>query len=178
MKMISDLNEKEIKKILRERAKKIARKKEEAIHLDEIEVLEFFLSSETYAFETRFVKEVIQLKEVTPLPLTPNFMLGIINVRGALVSVIDLRKFFEIPANALSNLNRVILLQEGEIVVGVLADSIGGVWNIDKESITKTLPTLKGIREDFLLGITPERMVIIDTQKLLGDPKLIINDEI
>lgn len=173
-----ELTKSEIKNILRERAKKLAMKKEEKKHTDEIEVLQFFLSSETYAFETKYVKEVIQLKEVTPLPLTPNFMLGIINVRGALVSVIDLRKFFDIPSNALSNLNRVLLLQEGEIVVGVLADSIGGVINVDKKNITKTLPTLKGIREDFLLGITPERMVIIDTQKLLSDPKLIINDEI
>lgn len=176
--MKTDLNKSNTKAILRARAKNLARKKEAELHIDEIEALEFFLSSETYAVETRHVKEVIQLKEVTPLPLTPNFMLGIINLRGSLVSVIDIRKFFDIPSNALSNLNRVILLEDGEIVIGILADSIGGVMNIDKNKITKSLPTLKGIREDFLLGITPERMVIIDTQKLLHDPKLIINDEI
>lgn len=176
--MQTEMSQSEIKTILRMRAKKLAKKKEAEIHTDEIETLQFFLSSETYAIETRFVKEVIQLKEVTPLPLTPNFMLGIINLRGSLVSVIDIRKFFDIPSNALSNLNRVILLEEGEIVIGILADFIGGVINVDKNIITKSLPTLKGIREDFLLGITPERMVIIDTQKLLHDPKLIINDEI
>jgi purine-binding chemotaxis protein CheW len=61
------------------------------------EVLEFVLAQERYAIETAWVREVVPLRDLTPLPGLPAFVLGIIHLRGQIVSLLDLRKFFELP---------------------------------------------------------------------------------
>src|SRR5687768_2140813 len=86
------------KQILRARAQALARP---ARHVPlaeaSLEVLEFRLAQERYALETRYVREVYPLKDLTRLPCTPPFVLGIVNVRGRITPVIDIKKFFDLP---------------------------------------------------------------------------------
>ena len=93
-------------------------------------MLEFSLAYERYALETAFVREVYPLKEFTPLPCTPPFVLGIISVRGQILAVIDLKRFFNLPEKGLSDLNKVIILRRGGLEVGLLADAVSGVQAI------------------------------------------------
>ena len=87
---------KEKKTILKARAKALALEPEREKRKGEyLEVVEFLLAYETYAIETAYVREVYPLKELTVLPCTPPFVLGIINVRGQILSVIDIKKFFD-----------------------------------------------------------------------------------
>ena len=88
----------ETRRILQIRALALAKEPpvEEAADED-LEVLEFTLAYERYAMESRYVRQVAPLESLTPLPCTPAFVLGIVNLRGALYPVIDLRKFFELP---------------------------------------------------------------------------------
>lgn len=101
----------EKKRILKMRAKELAHEAEEK-ETDEkyIEVVEFLLSHEKYGIETSYVREIYPLKEFMPLPCTPPFVFGIINVRGQILSVIDIKRFFELPEKGLSDLNKVIIL--------------------------------------------------------------------
>jgi len=81
--------------ILRDRAQVLARPPEQAAAADTLfELLEFRLAQERYAVETRYVREVYPLKDLTPLPCTPPFVLGVVNVRGHILPVLDLKKFF------------------------------------------------------------------------------------
>ena len=82
------------KEILKARARALARESGAGTVVQTIEVIEFLLAYERYAMELDHVREVFPLKEITPLPGTPPFVLGIINVRGQIVSVVDLKKFF------------------------------------------------------------------------------------
>lgn len=166
-------------RILKQRAQTLAREAVSAEAADAaIEVIEFFLAHERYAVESKYVREVYPLEELTPLPCTPAFVLGIVNVRGEIISVIDIKKFFDLPEKGLTDLNKVIVLESEDMVFGIVADVISGVRRIPRASIQPSLPTLTGIREDYLLGVTEKRVVILGAEKLLNDEKLIVKEQV
>ena len=141
----------------------------------QIDVVEFILAYETYALESSFIREVFPLKEFTPLPGTPFFVLGVTNVRGEIVSVIDIKKFFDLPSKGLTDLNKLIILHGENVEFGILADSIIGTRKIPVSDIQPSLPTLTDVRANYLKGITKERVVILDAQKLLSDKEIVRN---
>ena len=166
-------------RILKERAKIYSHEleaKEEEVQY--VEVLEFLLAHEMYGVELKYVREVYPLKELTPIPEIPAFVLGIVNVRGEILSVIDIKKFFDLPEKGLTDLNRVIILHSDDMEFGILADSIIGVRNILLSEIQTSLPTLTGIREEYLKGVTKEREIILDAGKLLSDKSIIVNENV
>ena len=169
----------EKKEILKARARALARAaKEKEATGDYLEVIEFLLAYETYAIESSSVREVYPLKELTPLPCTPPFVLGVINVRGQIVSVIDIKRFFDLPEKGLTDLNKVIILQDQEMEFGILADVIQGVRTISVREIQPSLPTLTGIRAEYLRGVTSDGLVVLDAAKILSDKKMIVQEEV
>jgi purine-binding chemotaxis protein CheW len=167
------------KRVLKERAKTLAKEpKGEDKSGESIEVVQFQLAYERYGIESSYVREVYPLKELTPLPCTPAFVLGIINVRGQILSVIDLKKFFDLPEKGLTDLNKVVILHSEEMEFGVLADVILGTENILLSELQQSIPTLTGVREEYLKGVTPERVVILDAAKLLEDKRVIVHEEV
>ena len=169
----------EAKRILKARARALAREpaKDEADD-DYIEVVEFMLAYEQYAVETRHVREIHPLEHLTPLPCTPAFVLGIVKVRGEILSVIDLRKFFDLPEKGLTDLNKVIVLESGPMVFGILADAVIGAKRIRLAGIQPSLPTLTGVREAYRKGVTSERTVILDAEKLLADETIVVQEQV
>ncbi|MGH8762582.1 MAG: chemotaxis protein CheW [Nitrosospira sp.] len=145
---------------------------------ESIEVVEFTLAYERYAIESRYIRQVASLESLTPLPCTPGFVLGVVNLRGEILPVIDLKKIFELSGKELTDLNKIIVLQSGKIIFGILADAIIRVCNILVARIRPSLPTLTGIRENYLKGITPERLVILDAEKLLTDENIIVREQV
>lgn len=165
--------------LLKERARALARKPTTQEESGErLEVIEFTLAHEKYAVESRQVLEVYPLRELTPLPCTPPFVLGIINVRGRMLSVIDLKQFFGLPQQGISELNRVIIAHSATMELGILADAITGVRKLPLTEIQPTLPTLTGVRAQYLLGITYERVVVLDLAKILSDETLIVQEDV
>lgn len=167
------------RKILRARAQALARPPESAqVAQASLELLEFRLAEERYALETRYVREVHPLKNLTPLPCTPAFVLGVVNVRGRILPVLDLKKFFGLPESGLTDLHRVILVADNDIELGLLADIGGGVLSIPVESVRPPLPTLTGIGAEYLKGITAERLIVLDMGRILADPKILVHEEV
>lgn len=143
-----------------------------------IEVLEFVLADERYAIESAWVREAVPLRELTVLPGTPAFVLGIIHLRGEILSVLDIRTFFGLARKGLTDLDKAIVLDDGKMRFGVLADRIVGSRRIPVVDVQPPLPTLSVIRPDYLLGVTREREVILDGRKLLADPSIVVADEV
>lgn len=162
-------------KVLKARARALAK---EGVRVEEdeshLEVVEFMLAHERYALELTHIRDVYPLKDLTPLPGTPDFVLGIINVRGQIISIVDIKKFFDLPEKLLTNLNRVIILQSDEMEFGILADEILGTRSIPEGNIQTSLPTLTGIRAEYLKGVTGDRVVILDGEKILSDEKIVV----
>jgi purine-binding chemotaxis protein CheW len=165
--------------ILQARAEELAvEHREEGIDENAIEVLEFILANEHYAVESVYIREVYPMREFTQIPGTPPFVLGLINIRGQILSVIDIRRFFDLPVKGLSDLNRVMVIETPKMEMGILADRIIGVRRVPQDTLQPSLPTLTGIRADYLRGISSDGLVVLDVQKMVSDPKLVVNEEV
>ena len=165
--------------VLKARARALAREAQtdQVPHLS-LEIVLFRLASETYGIESGFVREVHHLKSFTPLPGTPPFVLGIVNVRGGIMSVVDLKKFFNLPEKGIGELNKVIVIRDQRMEFGILADAIVDVRAIALAEINPVPPTVTGIGAEYLKGVTGDRVIIIDVQRILADEKIIVLQEV
>ena len=142
-----------------------------------IGVIAFTLATETYAIESAFVREVYPLRDFTALPGVPPYIFGIINVRGQILPVVDLKKFFNLPEKGLGDLNRVIILYDNQMEFGILADVVNGAQAISVEDILVAPPTITGTGEKYFKGVTKEHIIILDAENILNDEKIIVNQE-
>jgi purine-binding chemotaxis protein CheW len=164
--------------VLKERALALSREPERIGTAGEsLEVVEFRLASEVYAVEYFFVREVHSLKDLTPLPAMPPFVLGIINVRGQILSVVDLRVFFDLPESGLGDLNKVIVIGDDRMEFGILADAVNGTRTIPRAAIQPPIPTVTGIGVEYLMGIADAGVLVLDAERILGDEKIIVFEE-
>jgi purine-binding chemotaxis protein CheW len=165
--------------VLRSRAKRLAQELEkEGADTGYLEVLEFLLAHETYAIETPFVREVYPMTELTPLPCTPAFVLGLINIRGQILTVMDMKKFFDLPEKGITNLNKVIVVKKDAMELGILADEIIGIRNLPVNELQPPLSTMTGIHAEYLKGVTGERLIVLDMERFLTDRRLIVHEEV
>lgn len=172
------MNDEDRKQILRTRAQALAKEpvKEDA-SAEYLEVIEFLLGHERYGLETRYIREVYPLRDLNPLPCTPPFVAGVVNVRGAILSLIDLKVFFELPKKELTDLNKVVVLQNSQMEFGILADEVPGVRRLPAANVQPSLPTLTDIRAEYLKGVTEDRLIILDAEKILSDKTIIVHEE-
>lgn len=164
--------------LLKERARILSHAPAPASDAVQIECLEFVLSGERYAIELSYIAATLPLTDFTPLFCTPPFVLGITNLRGRIISIVDLRRFFELPAPGLSDLNRVIVVGNHQMEFGVLADSILGTRSIPASDFLSTPDTFTGPREDFVAGVSAERLALLDMGRILSDPRIVVHQEV
>jgi len=175
---VKQLNQRQINKILGERAKELAQEAETSVALEDIlEVVEFELAYEKYGIESKYVSEVYPMSDFSHLPCTPPFVMGIMNLRGTILSLIDIRKFFGLSVKGLSNLNRVLVVRTDDMEMGLLADFIMGVKVLKKEDIQPPLPTFSAIHSKYLKGVTKDPITILDIEKIFSDPSIIVNED-
>ena len=176
---IQQLDPAKKKKILKQRATKFAKPVEKEIDQGvEMDGLEFLLTDEHYIIDATFVVEVIPLKELTPLPCSPAFILGIINVRGKILSVVNLKTFLDLPEKGITNLNRVIIVKRSDIELGILVDEVIGKVPVFPLQLKTAIPTITGAQKEYLVGVTPERSIVFNIEKFLTGANLIINEEV
>jgi len=167
----------EIARILHQRAQALAMPLS-AEPEPELEVIEFLLGEEHYGIASSAVREVLALTDLARVPCTPPFVLGIINVRGEIVSVIDLKKFFALPGQDITDLNRVLLLEGRGMLFGILADRLLGVRHLASGKLQRTLPPLGGVHTDYLMGLADDRLVVLDADKLLADRRIVVYETV
>jgi len=168
----------ETKALLKARAEALARESEESGRTrDMLEVVAFVLRQEKYGIETRYIREVCPLNELTPLPGAPSFVLGIVNVRGRVLSVIDIGKLFDLPQRGVGDLDRIIVLQHEGMEFAILGNAILGVVRVPADELQPSLPTLTGLRGEYLRGVTRDRMAILDGARLLADENIVVREE-
>ncbi|OGU40344.1 MAG: hypothetical protein A2X61_11045 [Ignavibacteria bacterium GWB2_35_12] len=167
-----------VKSVLKQRAALLAKEPRVVMDIEQLDIIEFQLSNEVYAFELCYVKEVYPLKEFTPVPCTPALIVGIVNVRGRVVSVVDIRRFFSLPDKGISDFNKIIIIENSDMQFGVLADSIVDVCPVRVDELQTELPQAKGISSDFLKGVTKDGVIILNTEKILTDKRFVIKEEV
>ncbi|MBN2414460.1 purine-binding chemotaxis protein CheW [bacterium] len=167
------------KQLLRIRAQELAVESVEEEHRsDTIDVVEFELAHERYGIESRWVKEVFPLRELTPVPCTPSFILGITSIRGQIIPVMDIKTFFDLPSTSITNLNRLMILRGEEMHVGILADVIESVRELEKTDIHEKPGGRVDKRHDYIKGVTKDHLIILDAKKILTDPDIKVNEDV
>jgi purine-binding chemotaxis protein CheW len=117
-----------------------------------VRALTFTLSGEWHAFRLSDLVEIVGGVEPTPLPFAPPFILGVVNHRGAIVPVVDLRRAFGLPVHFRRGVGRTVLVRHGGTTIGFVADSISSIVTLDPASIGPPLETMEAERARFLEG--------------------------
>ena len=165
-----------IETILAERAQKLSQPAARSKGIVRIEVLKFRLAYQEYAIGMKFIREVVLTGGITPVPGTPEYISGICAIRGEIISLVDLRALFSINGKGLTDLNRVIVVTNGTMTFGILADYITGIATIPA-SIPAT-PTPQSADEvPYLLGVV-DGIVVLDGAALLTDRRMLIDETI
>lgn len=166
-------------KILKERANNVKHSLKKLKRSEKIlPGLEFLFSNEKFVIELIYISEVILLKNLTPLPSTPEFILGIINIKGKIISVINIKKFFNQPSKEIKYLSKVIVVNYNKIELGILVDEIIGITDIELEKLQLKVNDITLNYKNFTIGITEERGIVLDIKKILLSERLIINDKV
>lgn len=137
-----------------------------------LQCVTFRLEEETYGINVMQVQEVLRITEIAPVPGAPDYVLGIINLRGNVVTVLDTRKRFGLSSKEVDDASRIVIIESGEYVVGILVDSVAEVVYF-RESEVESAPNvgnddssryIQGVisRDDGLL-------IVVDLNKLLTD---------
>ncbi|MGN0921760.1 MAG: chemotaxis protein CheW [Cellvibrio sp.] len=131
----------------------------------------FRLEGETYGINVMQVQEVLRYSEIAPVPGAPSYVLGIINLRGNVVTVIDTRHRFNLPAGEITDNTRIVIIETERHVIGILVDSVAEVVYL-RQSEIETAPNV-GNEESakFIQGVchkNDELLILIDLNKLLS----------
>ncbi len=167
--MRQERSEEEVARILGVRARKLASgkwKEESSL----VECIEFAASSNSFVIEMEHVREICQLDAITPLPCTPDFVLGVSNVRGEIVSVLDILVLVGMQPETEDH-DRLIVLDAGDLRFGLAADFILGAKYIRRDEIHPSQSC------KFLYGMLGRAMVI-DAGRLMKDPGIIVKEDV
>lgn len=141
--------------------------------------LSFTVDNENYCIDILKVKELMGMTTITPLPRTPQFIRGVINLRGQIIPIIDLRLKFGLSFQEYTKRTCIIVVEvsyDGEnILMGLVVDAIQEVVSIPEDKMSKIPYINAKIRSEYIKGIadTPEGMkIILDVLKVLSDEEL------
>ena len=132
----------------------------------------FKLDSETYGINVMQVQEVLRYTEIAPVPGAPDYVLGIINLRGNVVTVIDTRSRFGLAGAEITDNTRVVIIESEKQVIGILVDSVAEVVYLKKSEIDLAPNVGNDESAKFIQGVSNrdgELLILVDLNKLLND---------
>lgn len=132
--------------------------------------LTFVLEKEVYAIEIRHVREIIGVLSITKLPDVPDYLKGIVNLRGKIVPVIDVRLLFKKEPVSYDEKTCIVVIDIGEICAGLIVDHVAEVLSIDDENIMPPPNNRSGIQSRFVSGIGNAQdgvKLVLNCEKLL-----------
>lgn len=132
----------------------------------------FRLENETYGINVMQVQEVLRYTEIAPVPGAPPYVLGIINLRGNVVTVIDTRHRFGLPQTDITDNTRVVIIEADNHVVGILVDAVAEVVYLRRSEIELAPNVSNDESSKFIQGVchkNNELLILVDLDKLLTD---------
>jgi purine-binding chemotaxis protein CheW len=160
-------------RLLKERAHALAPPAEDTDIVEvQLDIIEFRLGTELYAFASSSVREVYSFKGLTPLPHTPAFVLGVINVRGRILPVIDIAPLFGSSPQGVKSHGKAIIVRTEELEAGIFTETVIGVRQLPLSALYPPLSTLTTARSRYFRGVTSEGLIVLDALKLLTGIRL------
>ena len=132
----------------------------------------FRLENESYGINVMQVQEVLRYTEIAPVPGAPPYVLGIINLRGNVVTVIDTRSRFALPNAETTDQTRIVIIEAESQVVGILVDAVAEVVYLRQSEIETTPNVGNDESAKFIQGVchkNDELLILVDLEKLMSD---------
>lgn len=137
----------------------------------EEQLVVFRLADESYGLEIASVQEIITWQPVTRVPRTVEFIEGIINLRGNVIPVLDLRKRFQLPTSEMGRDTRIIVVEIGSLVVGLAVDGVSEVLRVAGEGIEPPSELISGVDTEFIRGVAKadhRLIILLDAGRILN----------
>ena len=132
----------------------------------------FRLADETYGINVMQVQEVLRMTDVAPVPGAPHYVMGIINLRGNVVTVLDTRKLLDLATSDITDSTRIMIIESGKVTVGLLVDSVAEVVNIASSDIDPPPSVGNDEGSRYIQGIystEQQILILIDLNKLITE---------
>ena len=164
---------------MKKRAGMISGEKTETKSSDELLlVVEFHLGPEKYAIDSSFVSEVLPFRNLTLVPGTPSFVAGLMNIRGKIISVVNLMSLLKPKEiGGASSQNKILVMMHKQMEFGIITDEILGTKQLDMSSLRITPATIRRSGADYIHGITPDGIILLNAISILSDSNIIINQK-
>ena len=140
--------------------------------INEIQVACFRLGEELYAADIMRIKEIIRHQKLTALPKPPHFVEGVLNLRGTVIPVIDLRKRFDLPAAPYGRDTRLLIVTVGLQVLGLVVDEVTEVISVPVKDIKQPPQAARGIGPEYLIGVCLVRdslIMLLNLDRILSE---------
>lgn len=138
---------------------------------DDIQMVAFGLCGERYAIDILRVQEIVMMTNITRMPKCPEFIEGVVNLRGHVIPIVDMRKRFSLEPKSYDGNTRIIIVDIGGETVGIIVDEVYQVIQLPKNAISQPSAIIAGISAEYLKGIGrlgDSMMIILDLEKILS----------
>ncbi len=136
-----------------------------------LQLVTFSIGEEEFGVDILKVQEIIRTMEITKVPRAPEFVEGVINLRGKVIPIIDLRRRFGLSSKVHDNHTRIIVIEINSMIVGFVVDSVSEVLRIPVSTVEPPPPVVAGLDSDYInaVGKLQDRLLILlDLDKLLS----------
>ncbi len=144
----------------------------QAKHEDELlQLVTFSIGEEEFGVNILKVQEIIRTMEITKVPRAPEFVVGVINLRGKVIPIIDLRRRFGLAFKAPDKNTRIIVIEINSIIVGFVVDAVSEVLRIPTSTVEPPPPVVAGVDSDYVSGVGKlhdRLLILLDLDKLLS----------
>lgn len=139
--------------------------------VQELQLVAFCLQGEEFAVDIQKVREVLKITQITPLPQSPEFIEGVINLRGEVLPVVDLRKRFRLAGSVEAGKARIIIVEIEEGLVGLIVDSVTEVLHLTAAAVEPAPRRLGAGKAEFIQGVGKlgdRLLIILNLEKILS----------
>jgi purine-binding chemotaxis protein CheW len=137
------------------------------------QVVSFKIGRELFGVYIHMVQEIVRVPEITPVPEMPIFVEGVINLRGKIVSIVDLNKRLKIGESVKSRSNRILIVEVEKKVIGLLVDAVTEILRIPPEAIEPAPDIATAVGTEYIMGVgkMPDKLIILLDLKNILNPE-------
>jgi purine-binding chemotaxis protein CheW len=195
---VDDLTDEALQQVWNRRAAQLAQTLQEEEQGEQVEVAVIRLGRERYALEVQYIFDIRMEENITRVPRVPEWVAGVVNLRGQILSVVDLRRFLGLPASGKATevgAGHLLLVQTSQMELAFLVDEVLRIQNLSTRRIQEAASVVRGLPMEYVQGVyigneagdekgtsegseNPSLLIILNIAALLADKNLVIQEEI
>lgn len=138
---------------------------------EQLQLVTFSIGGEEFGVEILKVQEIVRWMEITKVPNAPSFVDGVVNLRGKVIPIIDMRMRFGLEPKEHDSATRIIVINMNEVVTGFVVDSVSEVLRLPRNTIEPPPPVVAGIESEYISGVgklDDRLLILLDMDSLLS----------